>query len=176
MNLMTSSPDVSDITRSSITVTGVTTSGGFATAECDGQGVYISRSAVKRLRLQPGDTYEADLVPNKAQPDKTPWFAMHVIDPQCSVTNLLPSDVLEHLLSAGDAWTARDVCEVFLDREPSESDEREMHRLLDTLFLSRRGVAKIMLYSEVGAGGASRTWFTAYPERIDVGEFEDDEG
>ncbi len=171
MNLMTSSPDQEPITRSQITVTGLTVNGGFAEAEIG--KVYISRAAVKRLKLQVGESYAADLVPNHAQPDKTPWFAMHITDPASAVLDIQPSEVLEFLKDAGDAWTARQVCETYLSREPTEADVSEMHRMLDRLYLGNRGVAKVMMFNQAAPGGPVETWFTAVPDRIDVGEFED---
>jgi hypothetical protein len=170
MNLMTSSTDES--TRSKITITGVTTAGGFAESDIGGK-VYISKATVKRLRLQPGDKYMADLVPNHAQPDRTPWFAMYVQHPDVNLGNVQPSDLLDHLLHAGDAWTARQVAEVFLSREPTELDVAETHRMLDRLYLGNHGVAKVMMFRQSGPGGPSQTWFTAVPDQIDVGEFED---
>ena len=172
MNSMTSFPE--GITRTRIQITGVTVAGGFARAECDGRNVYVSRSAVRRLNLRPGDHYDADLVPNQAQPEKTPWFAMHIADPNAPDSgHFLPSEVLEHLQSAGDAWTARQCAEVFLDHEPTDSEVAAMHRVLDQLYLGRKGISKVMLFREAGAGGPAETWFTAVPDSIDVGEFED---
>lgn len=172
MNLMTSSPEDEPITRSQITITGLTVNGGFAEAQIGGK-VYISRAAVKRLRLQAGESYAADLVPNHAQPDKTPWFAMHITDPASAVLDIQPSEVLEFLQAQGDAWTAAQVCENFLSREPTEADIAEMHRLLDRLYLGNRGIAKVMMFTQAAPGGPVETWFTAVPDRIDVGEFED---
>lgn len=176
MNLMTSASSIDhgqEIVRSTIRVVGITLNGGFAKADVDGGSVYISRSAVKRLNLRVGQDYTAELVPNHAQPDRTPWFAMHIVDPEARASSFLPSEVLEHLRSAGDAWTAEAMCEVFLDHEPGEEEVRDMHRILDQLYLAKRGVAKVMMFTEAGAGGPEETWFTAVPEKIDVGEFED---
>lgn len=59
-------------------VTVLDTKTAFALREDTGAQVFIPSTVASRVGLCPGDMIVATVVPNLHQPDRTPWFAIHV--------------------------------------------------------------------------------------------------
>lgn len=144
----------------------------FGTALTDGLAVFIPSHVTKKLGLEPGDRVEGLIVPNISQPEKSPWYLKHgrvSRDP-----GALEADIeatVSFLVGAGDAWTVDEMGHELApdDGRASTRAEAALEAALETAH-ARGQVSKIVMFHQ---DGGRTVWFTAVPDKIAVGEFED---
>lgn len=55
------------------------TGSAFGARTDNGEQVFIPPTVTRSANLAVGETVETDLIPNVHQPDRTPWFATHIV-------------------------------------------------------------------------------------------------
>lgn len=144
-------------------------SAAFAVSDHDGGQVYIPRTICALTKPQIGDRLLATLVPNRLRPDQTPWFAqMAVPADNCRLTM---AGVLELLRSHGGVWTPVEVAGEIGDAAEAEAIAPEALALLEGLY--HRGEIGKFLEVRSGMARPGRVWYSAFPERADVSEWEE---
>lgn len=141
----------------------------FAVSDHDGEQVYIPRTICALTKPQIGDRFLATLVPNKLRPEQTPWFAqMAVPANNCRLTM---AGVLELLERNGGVWTPLEVAGEIVSGAEAEAVAPEAQALLEGLYHQD----KIGKFLEVRSGMTrpERVWYSAFPERADVSEWEE---
>lgn len=170
MNMM---PPTASLTEKSevtthITLHNVIETAAFAMAEHDGGQVFVPRGMRLMYDMAPGMRFRATLVPNRARPEQTPWFALLMV-PENDLGPLTAETVLRLLRDAGGVWTAAEVAEEL--GGPQASAGRAA-ALLEGLYMS--GAIDKFAHLRSGQGKPIRLWYSAYPDDADVSEWEEE--
>jgi hypothetical protein len=169
-NLSTRFPDAPKLDTVLVTRVGPGSGYAFGVAT-DGLTVFISSSLARRLGVMPGDRVEGSIVPNRAKPEATPWYLTHgVVTVGGAQREADEEAVLDLLGDAGGAWEAHQLAE---DLDLGDAGEIRVTVAMESAHLAGK-VSKIVLFDHTSE--ARRVWYTAYPDRIDVDEFDDSEG
>jgi hypothetical protein len=151
--------------RTSVTIlNAVPGLGAWGTAECDGRMAFFGRGTVATHGLADGDRIEALLIPNLVKPDHTPWFGKRVFGP-AGADDLAPA--LRDVLSRGGVWTLADLAEQI--SAPVSHADAALEHLYDA-----GEVSKFVLFRKSGMK-ADKVWYTAFPDRADVDEWEEED-
>jgi hypothetical protein len=128
--------------------------------------VFIPQKVAASCDLDVGDEATAQLIPNMREVDRTPYFAIRVAREPIPMTPR-PADVhgaLLRKLRQGGVWTAK-IMAAHLN-----CDEATTAAAMQAIFASG-GCSKFTLHVS-NTGGPRNEWFTCYPERADVDEWE----
>lgn len=153
-----------------VLITRVGPNGGYAFGlASDGLAVFISSGLTKRLGVTPGDRVEGSIVPNHARPEHTPWYLHAGVVVAGGERRARDVETLVGALTAeGGAWEAEDMLDVFA---PGGADKVRVVAALETAHMTKR-VSKIVMFDH--RSDERRVWYTVYPDRIDVDEFENE--
>ena len=166
-NLSTRFPDAPKLDTVLVTRVGPGSGYAFGVAT-DGLTVFISSSLARRLGVTPGDRVEGSIVPNRDKPEATPWYLTHgVVTVGGAQRDADEAAVLALLSDAGRAWEADQVAR-FLGL--GDGGEIRVTAAMESAHLAGK-VSKIVLFDHTSE--ERRVWYTAYPDRIDVDEFEE---
>ena len=166
MNQLTRSPEVPKLDTILVTRVGPGSGYAFGVAT-DGLTVFISAGLAKRLGVTPGDRVEGAIVPNKNKPDSTPWYLRDGIVTGAGEQRAADiENMLAFLDAEGGAWGKDELAEL-LDTEHGEI------RATAAMEVAHRDgrVSKIVLFDHTSE--ERKVWYTRYPDRIDVDEFDD---
>lgn len=168
MPLTTSSADQSEV-ATHITIHNVIEGAAFAIAEHDGGQVFVPRGMrMMYENLEPGARFRATLVPNRAKPEQTPWFALIMV-PEDDTGPLTAETVLRLMRETGGVWTPAEVAEEL--GGPKASAGRAA-ALLESLYMT--GAIDKFAHLRSGQGKPVRLWYSAYPDDADVSEWEEE--
>lgn len=151
--------------------------------------IFFNKSITTQFDLKPGDVVRARYVPN--YPDRAevvPWRAIFVFG-EAEVVQPEPASVLAEppvpqasvvdrvhaLLSGGGVWTVATAFEWLFpgkSRVTSVTEYNAVSAALRSLF-ARGHCAKFQLWRSPDQTKPGREWFTCYPEKADVDEFEE---
>ena len=171
----------------------------FVVRTDDGSNAYVPVNVAKAVSAEVGDTFEASLVPNRF-PDKSsrcPWLAVHlsrsskpapVSQPvqyvmpfqQFDLNTAEPAPVsiaerVRQCMEGGGVWT---VSTMYMELFPSKtrgvgtSEYNAVSAALRSMFAAGK-CSKFQLWRTHDQSKPSREWFTCYPERADVDEWEE---
>jgi hypothetical protein len=174
MSRSTLSPDTPKLDTVLVTRVGPMMGYAFGVAT-DGLAVFISAGLAKRLGVTPGDRVEGAIVPNKNKPDATPWYLREGIVTSAGEQRAADIEALISVLDTeGGAWNRTELADRLDDQEqPWEHYEIRATAAMEVAHKAGQ-VSKIVLFSHESE---ERTvWYTRYPDRIDVDEFDDSEG
>lgn len=138
----------------------------FAVSDHDGAQVYIPRSICTLTNPQIGDRFLATLVPNRMRPEQTPWFATLAVPAESGRMTL--ASVLDLLRTEGGVWTADEVADAIARNGDAAP---EAAGLLEGLY--RRNEIGKFLEMRSNQQAPLRIWYSAFPERADVSEWEE---
>ena len=169
-----------------ILITNVLDSGtAFGVTMGDGpQAVFVPGKVATAVKAQTGDRFVAMLVPNTIQPEKTPWMAARIEPalplgqvPQPTQSVELASILgrVERTMMGGGVWTPTAMFEL-LYPGATKGDSPVVYTAVVNAMHGMFGAgkcAKFQLWSRPGQGTATREWFTCYPQRADVDEWEE---
>lgn len=138
------------------------------------QKVFIPAHLSRGAALAPAARRLALLVPNSMQPDNTPWMVAQIFDHtlQGAEFDELVTRVHDHLMKGG-VWTVTTLHSTLFPHGIGGSDQAAaIADVLRTLF-QRGAVARFQLWRAADpVGRPAREWYTCYPERADVDEWE----
>lgn len=167
----------------------------------DGSSCYVPVSVASASNATIGAEFTAKLVPNRYpdKVDRTPWLAIHMtrsttltapaaaapvqyampfdqFDPQVAPTPA-PSvaDRVRHLMKKGGVWT---VATLFEELFPSKTrgdglqDYNAISAAVRAMY-AKGECSKFQLWRAADQTKPSREWFTCYPEKADVDEWEE---
>ncbi len=188
-------------TEATIVVANVLSSGaGFGVRLDDGTNCYIPNKVGDAVKLTVGAEFTARLVPNRF-PDKaerTPWLAVHlsagavvpaaprpvqytlpidVPDEQQDAVPAVPktADRTRALIQSGGVWTVGTAfAELFPGKTRGDglTDYNTVAYTLRSMFADNQ-CAKFSMWRSADQSKPSREWYTCYPEKADVDEFEE---
>lgn len=179
-------------TRVNVVIANVLTSGAaFACRMDDGINCYVPVNVANSVNAQIGDQLVAMVVPNRYADkiDRTPWLVVHlsvpeqgtlplpevVVPPKPVVPVLSVYDRVAAAMKAGGVWTVASMfADLFPDgtREGDTQDYSAVSTALRKMFEEGR-CAKFSMWKNSNQSKASREWFTCYPEKADVDEWEE---
>lgn len=153
------------------------------------EAVFVPGSVSSSVDLQVGEEVYARLVPNTYKPDRTPWMAVRIernpgietIQPAPGwdhVRKLSIADRVRKVLKDGGVWTADMLYSHLFPSLPSlpadtgTQGQVEVAATLRSMF-NRGECSKFQLWSRSGDAEPEYEWFTCYPEKADVDEWED---
>lgn len=143
---------------------------GFATVESTGQEAYLPSRVMRASGLAAGTSVVCRMTPNVREPETTRWFAVYAEAETCEPSRFFDEyflSSLETFMRQGDAWTAEAAAEAM------GSPVGITAARLEHLYREQR-LHKFVLFHKSTPKGV-KVWYTACPERCDVGEFEDEE-
>lgn len=155
------------IERETIIVTHVPPELGCAFAVTPkGAGVYITAGTVRALRVEPGDEFEAVLVENLHRPERTPWFARHIV--RCTGNQReINAFVREMILEEGGTWTPFDLAAEYEDSSaPDEETIGRAYAGAELLYLA--GLARKVMLFDAANSGPAETWYLAAGQSVAV--------
>ncbi len=129
----------------------------------DGKSVYFPATIATAFNMASGETWQSDLVTNTVEPERTPWFCRFVIARVEGGTQ----DEIGDLLADGGVWTAEQLAKVM------QMSVFSAATALDALYL--RGECSKFLRFDAPSSKPANVWYTKFPERADVDEFEPNE-
>lgn len=158
-------PDVPKLDTVLVTRVGPQSGYAFGIAT-DGLAVFISAGLAKRLGVTPGDRVEGAIVPNKNKPDTTPWYLQEGIVTAAGEQRAADMETLLAVLDVeGGAWEAWDLANFI------EAEHATIRATAAMEVAHKAGqVSKIVLFSHESE--ERKVWYTRYPDRIDVDEFD----
>lgn len=179
-------------TRVNVVIANVLSSGAaFACRMDDGVNCYVPVNVSNSVNAKIGDQFIAMIVPNRYTDklDRTPWLVVHLAVPEQGalplpvppappkpVTPVLSVyDRVTATMKAGGVWTVATMFEeLFPDgtREGNLQDYNAVSSALRKMF-EEGNCAKFAMWRTSGQSKASREWFTCYPEKADVDEWEE---
>ncbi len=176
-------------TEARIIVANVLSSGAAFAARMDnGENCYVPVAVSQSVGAKIGDELTAKIVPNRYtdKVERTPWLVVHLVVPAQAalpmaavpqpVRQTMPIyDRVHAVLQGGGVWT---VATMFEELFPGESrmggadDYSAVNNALRKLFNEGK-CSKFNLWRSVTQLKASKEWFTCFPERADVDEWEE---
>jgi hypothetical protein len=144
------------------------------------ESVFIPARVAEAAKAEVGDRFIALLVPNTIQPDRTPWMAARIDTalplPQVDGPAALAStaDRVRATMLAGGVWTLGEMFEDLFpgaSRGASLQDYNAISAALRAMY-AKGECAKFQLWRSADQTKPGREWFTCYPERADVDEWE----
>ena len=166
-----------DNSLSSLTITNLIESGAaFGVRHGTGETCYIPASVAFTSGLKAGDVVTAALVPNPNElaRDRTPFMARYV----APITNEEgskkdePVDFIRSALKEGGVWTSETMFTYFKAKHDDQISIDTVRRLLGALF-QEGACARFTMVKGPRQLTPSREWFTAYPDRADVDEYDE---
>lgn len=161
----TSSAETPDSIRTNITIQTILPSGAaVGVVEHDGLAAYVSRNAMQSQQADLGDTFAALIAPNELPGSKIKWYTRRLVE---RASAGLPHGVLDKIaatLRSGGVWKPADFKQV---------DQTAAAVALETIY-RKGGVSKFVRFDDPNSPGVD-VWYTAYPDRADVDEFEEDD-
>jgi len=174
-----------DNTLSSLTITNLIESGAaFAVRHGTGDTCYIPASVAFTSGLKAGDVVTAALVPNPNElaRERTPFMARYVapkvtpVDPLDVIANdwdkKQPIDFIRDTLKEGGVWTTDTMHARYNLEYDIKIAADDVRRLLSALF-QEGACARFTMVMGPRQLNPSREWYTAYPDRADVDEFDE---
>ena len=143
---------------------------GFAVVEASGEEAYIPAAAMFTARLSAGMSIQCRLIPNRRLDAKTPWFVAYADPLTRRESSAMDGDFLSRIqsfLDEGDAWTPE------MAAQAMGESLGPMAAGLEQLYRQERA-HKFVLFHKSSRNGL-KVWYTRYPDRCDIGEFEEDE-
>ncbi len=138
---------------------------GEAFARIDnGETVYIPAAVAHASGLKEGYITTGLILPNNRPRATTEWFCPYA-EPTLDVIDQTSRDLVMSVLKDGDAWTAADMA------EETGLTVAVAAAVLEQQFFAGHG-AKFVRFTSPGAGDLM--YYTHYPDRVEVAEFEDD--
>jgi len=187
--------------ETAVVVANVLPSGaGFAVRLDDGANCYIPANVGRTVNISVGGEYTAKLVANRFpdKADRTPWLTVHMTRTETEVVAprpvqyampfeqfeldeepqpALPStaDRVRKVLRNGGVWT---VASLFEDLFPGKTrgdglTEYNAVSAAVRAMYSKGECSKFQLWRSSDQSKPSREWFTCYPEKADVDEWEE---
>jgi len=171
-----------------VTVTNLIQSGaGFATKHGSGESCYIPATVVHATGVKPGDIVKATLVHNPAEDvqHRTPYLVTYVrraepvqlhfdLDEPKPTTSV--DDFVRQTMREGGVWTvARLFQEYKNDDEARRSDDVTTYNRISTVLRDMYGkgeCSKWSFYRSSAQTKPGKEWFSCFPDRVDVDEFE----
>jgi hypothetical protein len=185
-----------------VTITNVLPSGSaFAVRLDDGSSCYIPVNVARSVGVALGDDFTAKLVPNRfaQQPNRSPWLAVHIarattptplsapvqyampfedpeteyeLDPNPAVT--LATQV-RHTMLGGGVWTERSMYDQLSGVVPQVRGAERLAAVRNTLaqMFAAGKCAKFAMWKAPDQPTPTRVWYTCYPDRTDVDEWEE---
>jgi hypothetical protein len=161
----------------------------------DGTSCYIPLRVASTQSLRLGDDFLAKLVPNRftKEDNRTPWLAVHltrstVAAPAYPVQYAMPfeegagdpelppiEDRVRVAMQSGGVWTDRTMFDHLFPgatRGTGSADFLTVRNALRQMFTDDE-CAKFAMWHRAGQGHPSRVWYTCYPDRADVDEWEE---
>ena len=164
----------------------------FAVRLDDGSSCYIPLNVAQSVGVALGDDFTAKLVPNRfaRKPDRAPWLAVHIERAAVPASRAAPvqyampfeepghaaspepvASRVRDLMRGGDVWTVRSVHD---ELGGGASAFTAIHAALQSMF-STGECAKFAMWRSETQRSPAREWYTCYPDRADVAEWEADE-
>jgi hypothetical protein len=154
---------------------------GFAVRVDTNEQCYLPSSLVTTRGITTGDSFQARLVPNRREPERTPWFVSGCDLSPSGVTrgeaaqNLLDGDeraaLVESIVAEGGTWRPEEVLQELTDRS-IEMRQAQVSALLETLHAAGR-IARATVKARPNDRPLA-TWYTMRPDLADFDEFEED--
>jgi len=166
-----------DNTLASLTITNLIESGAaFAIRHGSGDTCYIPASVAFTSGLKAGDVVTAALVPNPNDlaRERTPFMARYVapLAKEDGAQGTAPIDFIRLALKEGGVWTPEMMLAHFKGSHDDPITIDDVRRLLGSLF-QEGACARFTMLRGPRQLTPSREWFTAYPDRADVDEFDE---
>lgn len=171
----------------------------FAIRLDNGDNCYVPANVGKAVSVQVGMELSAKLVPNRYpdKVDRTPWLAVHMSKATATVGTSAPvqyampfeqfdiqpspppqpsvADRVRGLMKAGGVWTLASLFEELFPgktRTTGLADYNAISAAVRGMY-ARGDCAKFQLWRSSDQSKPSREWFTCYPEKADVDEWEE---
>ena len=185
-----------------VTITSMLPSGAaFATRHDDRSDCYVPVNVARAVGGGVGDDFVAKLVPNRfaRHPGRAPWLITHLsstsapkamavpvqyaipFEDDCPDADADPEpmptlpDRVRQTMQDGGVWTTRTMYEALFPGAAGRSgaaDYAAVQAALQNMFAAGE-CAKFAMWRTCGQGHPTRVWYTCYPERADVDEWED---
>ena len=159
-----------------------------------GANCYIPANIVNVFgNLKCGDLLDAKIIRNpiEANIERTPYMAVHIKplitpvtptesdgepaqEPTLSLEEQARQFTRETLL-AGGVWTLNEVFQEFVGPNAVVAYNMAVYTAIDTTLrtmFDNGETSKWAMWNKCGQERASRVWYSCYPERVDVAEFE----
>jgi len=187
-------------TDATVVIANVLSSGAaFAVRLDDGANCYVPASVSVVVGLSIGDELTAKLVPNRFpdKVDRTPWLVVHLSRPPRPVADPKPvqyampfdqfdtpeattpvpttADRVRFVMRKGGVWTLAALFEELFPgttRGDGLSDYNAISAAIRGMY-AKGDCAKFQLWRSSDQSKPSREWFTCYPEKADVDEWEE---
>jgi len=153
------------------------------TLQTPAESVFVPGKVAAAARAEIGDRFMALLVPNVLEPSKTPWMAARIdaslpFAPGELASNETDIDIVAQVrstLQGGGVWTAKRMFEHLFDTKRGSSGADAFAAVTAALhdMFAAAQCAKFQLWPAPGADAPAREWFTCYPKRADVDEWEE---
>ena len=172
----------------------------FAVRMDNGENCYVPVNVARAVGLDIGSEFTARLVPNRFsdKSERTPWLAVHLASPTQpvpvtrAVQYAMPfeqfeldeqpepatptvADRVRYVMKKGGVWTLGTMFEeLFPGRTRGDglSDYNAISAALRGMH-AKGDCAKFQLWRSSDQSKPSREWFTCYPEKADVDEWEE---
>ena len=185
-----------DQITATITITNALPSGAaFGIAHSPvGANCYIPANIVNVFgNLKCGDLLDAKIIRNpiEANIERTPYMAVHIkplitpvtptesaVEPAQEPTLSLEAQARQFTrdtLLAGGVWTLNEVFQEFVGPNAVVADNMGVYTAIDTTLrtmFDNGETSKWAMWNKCGQERASRVWYSCYPDRVDVAEFE----
>jgi hypothetical protein len=152
--------------------------------------IFFNQTSVGRFDLKPGDVVRARYVPN--YPDRAelvPWRAIFVFDAAAAVPAPLapplplapPAPVasvasrVRQTMMGGGVWTVSSLLEALFPGKARAEASAEYNAISAAVrgMFAKGECAKFQLWRTPDQSKPGREWFTCFPEKADVDEWED---
>jgi hypothetical protein len=134
------------------------------TTEGHAESVFVAGRIADPLNAMIGGVYDAMLVPNPRDTERTPWQVLSMKPLSGGPT---PLGLVANVLTRGGVWTPEQV-----NSELGWHDVGVVRGHLLTLF-NEGGCSKFELRTSPSTTNPTKEWFTCSPHRADVDEWED---
>jgi hypothetical protein len=192
----TAYPHLVPIVATVVTTNVLPSGAAFGVRLDDGTSCYIPTNVARAVGATLGADFSARLVPNRfSKTDNfTPWLAIHLtraaeggpVQPVQYAMPFGPDDAegldgptvgerVRETMRGGGVWTERTMYDHLFpgaSRGTGSADYAAVRGALRQMF-SAGECAKFAMWYRVDQGAPSRVWYTCYPDRADVDEWED---
>lgn len=143
-------------------------------------GVFVPGRVAVASDVQIGQRVMALLVPNTTRPDRTPWMAARIephtgeVDTAATVDASVPAKV-RAVMKNGGVWTVATMFAHLFPDETRLSAAAKYSAISNTFrnMFAAGECAKFQMWRTADQSKPGREWFTCYPERADVDEWDE---